>query len=69
MLSAGPMIKRAPGGNMIVPVPARRQWDPELLLGVAFICLSGLTSPLMNGFAKLLGESYSSLQISWARAF
>src|SRR6185312_11114171 len=34
-----------------------------------FICLSGLTSPLMNGFAKLLGESYSSLEVSWARAF
>jgi drug/metabolite transporter (DMT)-like permease len=49
--------------------PTRRQWDPNLLLGVVFICLSGFTSPLMNGFAKLLGESYSSLQISWARAF
>jgi drug/metabolite transporter (DMT)-like permease len=50
-------------------VPTGRQWDSNLLLGVLFICLSGLTSPLMNGFAKLLGESYSSLQISWARAF
>jgi threonine/homoserine efflux transporter RhtA len=50
-------------------VPTRRQWDYHLLLGVLFICLSGLTSPVMNGFAKLLGETYSSLQISWARAF
>jgi drug/metabolite transporter (DMT)-like permease len=50
-------------------VPTRRQWDYHLLFGVLFICLSGLTSPVMNGFAKLLGESYSSLQISWARAF
>ena len=50
-------------------VPAEGQWDPNLLLGVMFICLSGLTSPLMNGFAKLLGEHYSTLQISWARAF
>lgn len=50
-------------------VPIRRQWDSTLLLGVAFICLSGLTSPLMNGVAKLLGENYSSLQVSWARAF
>lgn len=50
-------------------VPMRRQWDSTLLLGVAFICLSGLTSPLMNGVAKLLGENYSSLQVSWARAF
>lgn len=40
-----------------------------MLLGVLFICLSGLTSPLMNGFAKLLGEHYSSVQVSWARAF
>lgn len=47
----------------------RRQWDRNLLLGVLFICLSGVTSPLMNGFAKLLGEHYSSLQVSWARAF
>lgn len=46
-----------------------RQWDRNLLLGVFFICLSGLTSPLMNGFAKLLGEHYTSLQVSWARAF
>lgn len=46
-----------------------RQWDRNLLLGVLFICLSALTSPLMNGFAKLLGETYSSLQVSWARAF
>jgi drug/metabolite transporter (DMT)-like permease len=47
----------------------RRQWDRDLLLGVLFICLSGLTSPLMNGFAKLLGQTYNSLQVSWARAF
>jgi drug/metabolite transporter (DMT)-like permease len=47
----------------------RRQWDRDLLFCVLFICLSGLTSPLMNGFAKLLGETYSSLQVSWARAF
>ena len=46
-----------------------RQWDRNLLLGVAFICLSSLTSPTMNGFAKLLGAHYSSLQVSWARAF
>ena len=52
-----------------MPPTTRRQWDRNLLLGVLFICLSGLTSPLMNGFAKLLGEHYSSLQVSWARAF
>ncbi len=52
-----------------MPRPMRRQWDSNLLVGVAFICLSGVTSPLMNGVAKLLGEHYSSLQVSWARAF
>lgn len=50
-------------------VGTRRSWDANLLLGIFFICLSGLTSPLMNGCAKLLGENYSSLQVSWARAF
>jgi len=50
-------------------MPPRHEWDRKLLLGVMFICLSGITSPLMNGFAKLLGETYSSLQVSWARAF
>jgi drug/metabolite transporter (DMT)-like permease len=54
---------------MMMRDPAPRQWDRGLLLGVLFICLSGLTSPLMQGFAKLLGENYSSLQVSWARAF
>lgn len=30
---------------------------------------AGLLFPVMGGFAKLLGQDYSSLQISWARAF
>jgi len=30
---------------------------------------AGLLFPVMGGFAKLLGQNYSSLQISWARAF
>lgn len=54
---------------MTMLVTARRPWDTNLLLGIFFISLSGLTSPLINGFAKWLGESYSSLQVSWARAF
>jgi len=49
--------------------PQRRQWDRGLLLGIMFICMSGITSPLMNGFAKLLGQHYNSMQVSWARAF
>ena len=39
------------------------------LLGILFICLAGLLFPMMNGVAKTLGADYSSLQVSWARAF
>jgi len=56
-----------PGPGALAAMP--RQWDRRLLMGVLFICLSGVTSSLMNGFAKLLGETYNSLQVSWARAF
>ena len=41
----------------------------DIPLGILFICLSGLLFPIMSGFAKLLGAEYSSLQVSWARAF
>jgi hypothetical protein len=44
--------------------PAQR-----ILLGIVFMCLSGLLFPVMGGFAKILGADYSSLQVSWARAF
>ena len=30
---------------------------------------AGMLFPVMTGFAKLLGQDYSSLQVSWARAF
>ncbi len=33
------------------------------------MCATALFFPLMSGFAKALGTEYSSLQISWARAF
>lgn len=34
------------------------------------MCGGGLLFPVMSGFAKFLGEDgYSSLQVSWARAF
>jgi drug/metabolite transporter (DMT)-like permease len=42
---------------------------PRLLLGILFMLTAGLLFPVMGGFAKLLGQEYSSLQISWARAF
>ncbi|MBV1797436.1 DMT family transporter [Siccirubricoccus sp. G192] len=54
------------------PPPAAVTWrGPErrLLLGILFICLAGLLFPVMGGFAKILGADYSSLQVSWARAF
>lgn len=41
----------------------------RILLGILFICLAGGCFALMLGAAKSLGASYSSLQISWARAF
>ena len=39
------------------------------LLGILFMCCAGLLFPMMNGAAKTLGADYSSLQVSWARAF
>lgn len=33
------------------------------------MCGAGLLFPVMGGFAKILGTDYSSLQVSWARAF
>ncbi len=48
---------------------ALRALDRRLVLGVLFMCGSGLVFPIMNGCAKILGAHYSSLQVSWARAF
>jgi len=39
-----------------------------ILLGIGCICLAGLHFALMGGIAKLLGQTYSSIQVSWARA-
>jgi len=47
-----------------LPAPQRR-----ILLGILFMCSTALFFPLMSGVAKLLGQDYSSLQVSWARAF
>jgi drug/metabolite transporter (DMT)-like permease len=42
----------------------------RILAGILFMCGGGVLFPVMNGFAKFLGESgYDSLQVSWARAF
>ena len=52
-----------------MPFLAPLRIDPRILLGILFICGSGVAFPIMNGMAKLLGAEYSSLQVSWARAF
>ncbi|MSP04026.1 MAG: hypothetical protein EXR05_01995 [Acetobacteraceae bacterium] len=49
--------------------PFGREWNRNLLLGVLFICLSGITSSLMNDFAKILTKSYNTVQISWECVF
>ena len=42
----------------------------RIVAGILFMCGGGLLFPVMSGFAKFLGEDgYSSLQVSWARAF
>ena len=52
------MIDKASGGQR------------HVLAGILFMCGAGILFPVMNGFAKFLGESgYDSLQVSWARAF
>lgn len=47
----------------------RARLDPRLVLGILFMCGSGVVFPVMNGIAKTLGADYNSLQVSWARAF
>ena len=41
----------------------------RILAGILFMCGAGLLFPVMSGFAKFLVVDYSSLQVSWARAF
>jgi drug/metabolite transporter (DMT)-like permease len=41
----------------------------RVLTGILFMCGAGLLFPVMGGFAKILGSDYSTLQVSWARAF
>ncbi|MBR0673364.1 DMT family transporter [Neoroseomonas soli] len=41
----------------------------RILLGILFMCSAGVLFAVMGGVAKQLGADYSSLQVSWARAF
>lgn len=71
----GPAGLPARGPRRIVPPvpdPSARPWAPppqRILLGILFILFAGTIFPIMNAAAKTLGAEYSSLQISWARAF
>jgi drug/metabolite transporter (DMT)-like permease len=49
--------------------PKPPQPPPRILLGILFMCSAGMLFPVMGGAAKILGADYSSLQVSWARAF
>ena len=51
----------------MTPQPALQ--GQRILAGILFMCGAGLLFPVMGGFAKILGTDYSSLQVSWARAF
>jgi len=43
--------------------------DRRIPVAIAWMCVAGMLFSMMGGFAKLLGASYSSVQVSWARAF
>ena len=47
------------------PVPER--W--RVLAGIGMMCTAGAMFPFMNGFAKILGRDYNTLEVSWARFF
>ncbi len=47
-----------------MPVAARSN---RPLLGIALMCIAGTALPFMNGFAKLLSETYPPEQVVWAR--
>ena len=51
----------------MTPQPALQ--GQRILAGILFMCGAGLLFPVMGGFAKILGTDYSTLQVSWARAF
>ncbi len=54
---------------MTYPRPPADTPVQRLLLGILFIIAAGMMFAVMGGIAKILGQTYSSLQVSWARAF
>ena len=43
--------------------------DRRILIAIGWMCFAGMLFSFMGGFAKILGASYSTVQVSWARAF
>jgi drug/metabolite transporter (DMT)-like permease len=43
--------------------------ETRVLLAILFVLAAGMQFSVMTGIAKILGAHYSSLQVSWARAF
>lgn len=43
--------------------------SPRILGGILFMCGAGVLFTVMGVFGKILGQEYSSLQVSWARTF
>ena len=64
-----PPSSLAAGAQVPEHAGAWRAPAQDTLIGILFICLAGLVFPMMNGVAKTLGADYSTLQVSWARAF
>jgi drug/metabolite transporter (DMT)-like permease len=51
------------------PAAQQAASSKNILLGIGCMCVAGLCFSVMGGIAKLLGQSYSSVQVSWSRAF
>ena len=43
--------------------------SPRIISGILFMCGAGVLFTVMGAFGKILGQEYSSLQVSWARTF
>lgn len=69
MLKAGAAAGEAARAAQQVAAATKLAAAHNIPLGILSICLAGLLFPIMGGFAKILGAEYSSLQVSWARAF
>ncbi len=65
---ANPTGRRRPP-PIVSSAPPYTAPPQRILLGILFVCLAGVMFSAMTGSAKYLGAHYSSLQISWARAF